>query len=30
MYKLLNRSDFSTNDELEKSWEKYSKKYGID
>ncbi len=30
MYKLLNRSDFSTNDELEKSWEKYSKKYGIE
>lgn len=30
MYKLLNRSDFFTNDELEKSWEKYSKKYGID
>ncbi len=29
MYKLLNRCDFSTNDELMKQWEKY-KEYGID
>lgn len=29
MYKLLNRCDFSTNEELEKNWKKYQE-YGID
>ena len=29
MYKLLNRSDFSTNEELERDWKRY-KKYGIE
>ena len=30
MYRLLNRSDFSTDEELERDWEKYSKNYGIE